>query len=115
MANSRTRAGSRAPISRPGTRHCRHPAPFQRVSSTAGSTGPTCRCGAGNETGSAVCLLVLAWRSHPRYRLVVAANRDEFHARPAAALAPWDDLTGVVAGRDLSAGGTWFAIDDQRR
>lgn len=62
-----------------------------------------------------MCLLVLAWCSHPRYRLVVAANRDEFHARPAAALGPWDDLPGVVGGRDLSAGGAWFAIDGARR
>ena len=58
-----------------------------------------------------MCLLVLAWRCHPRYRLVVAANRDEFHARPAAALAPWDDMPGIVGGRDLQAGGAWFAID----
>jgi uncharacterized protein with NRDE domain len=62
-----------------------------------------------------MCLLVLAWRCHPRYRLVVAANRDEYHARPAAALAPWEDLPGIVGGRDLSAGGTWFAIDGARR
>ena len=34
-----------------------------------------------------MCLLVLAWRVHPRYPLVLAANRDEFHERPAAALA----------------------------
>ena len=57
-----------------------------------------------------MCLLVLAWRAHPRYRLVVAANRDEFHARPAAALAPWPDIAGVVGGRDLQAGGAWFAV-----
>ena len=62
-----------------------------------------------------MCLLVLAWRCHPRYRLVVAANRDEFHARPAAALAPWDDAAGIVGGRDLTAGGAWFAIDGERR
>ena len=62
-----------------------------------------------------MCLLVLAWRSHPRYRLVVAANRDEFHARPAAGLAPWDDPPGMVGGRDLLAGGAWFAIDGARR
>jgi uncharacterized protein with NRDE domain len=62
-----------------------------------------------------MCLLVLAWRSHPRYRLVVAANRDEFHARPAAALGSWGDLPGVVGGRDLTAGGAWFAIDGARR
>jgi uncharacterized protein with NRDE domain len=58
-----------------------------------------------------MCLLVLAWRCHPRYRLVVAANRDEFHARPAAGLAPWEDLPGIVGGRDLQAGGAWLAVD----
>jgi len=62
-----------------------------------------------------MCLLVLAWRAHPRYRLVVAANRDEFHARPAAALAPWTDLAGVIGGRDLQANGAWLAVDALRR
>ncbi|HYJ42775.1 MAG TPA: NRDE family protein [Steroidobacteraceae bacterium] len=62
-----------------------------------------------------MCLLVLAWRSHPQHRLVVAANRDEFHARPAAPLAPWPDIAGVVGGRDLQAGGAWFAIGDAQR
>src|SRR5690349_4693790 len=62
-----------------------------------------------------MCLLVLAWRAHPRYRLVVAANRDEFHARPAAALAPWPDIAGVVGGRDLQAGGAWFAVGSADR
>jgi uncharacterized protein with NRDE domain len=57
-----------------------------------------------------MCLLVLAWRSHPQHRLVVAANRDEFHARPAAPLAAWPDIAGVFGGRDLQAGGAWFAI-----
>jgi len=54
---------------------------------------------------------VLAWRRHPRYRLVLAANRDEFHARPAAALAPWDDAPRIIGGRDLQAGGAWLAVD----
>jgi uncharacterized protein with NRDE domain len=62
-----------------------------------------------------VCLLVLAWRTHPRYRLVVAANRDEFHARAASPLAPWPDTAGVVGGRDLQAGGAWFAIGSAQR
>jgi uncharacterized protein with NRDE domain len=62
-----------------------------------------------------MCLLVLAWRAHPRYRLVVAANRDEFHARPAAALAPWPDIAGVIGGRDLQAGGAWFAVGSAQR
>ena len=62
-----------------------------------------------------MCLLVLAWRCHPRYRLVVAANRDEFHARPAAGLAPWEDLPGILGGRDLQANGAWLAVDPNGR
>ena len=55
-----------------------------------------------------MCLLVLAWRCHPHFRAVVAANRDEFHERPASPLAAWPD-SGVVGGRDLQANGAWFA------
>jgi len=57
-----------------------------------------------------MCLLVLAWRCHPRHRLVVAANRDEFHARPAAPAAFWEDQPSILAGRDLEARGTWMGI-----
>ena len=53
-----------------------------------------------------MCLVVLAHRMHPRYRLVVAANRDEFHAREAAPLSWWSDRPGLLAGRDLVSGGT---------
>lgn len=62
-----------------------------------------------------MCLLVLAWRCHPRHRLVLAANRDEFHARPSAPLAPWGDLPGIVGGRDLQAAGAWLAADQRNR
>jgi uncharacterized protein with NRDE domain len=62
-----------------------------------------------------MCLLVLAWNAHPRYRLVVAANRDEYHDRPAAPLAPWHAPADILAGRDLRAGGTWLAVDRRRR
>jgi uncharacterized protein with NRDE domain len=55
----------------------------------------------------------LAWAAHPRWRLVVAANRDEFHARPTAPLARWDN--GIIAGRDLEAGGTWLGVNDAGR
>ncbi|MCJ7451811.1 MAG: NRDE family protein [Steroidobacteraceae bacterium] len=58
-----------------------------------------------------MCLLVLAWMKHPRYRLVVAANRDEFHERPAAPLAWWGDGVAMLSGRDLAAGGTWTGVD----
>jgi uncharacterized protein with NRDE domain len=57
-----------------------------------------------------MCLLVVAWRSHPRYRLVVAGNRDEFHERPAAPLGWWNDAPDILGGRDLRAGGTWLAF-----
>lgn len=62
-----------------------------------------------------MCLLVLAWQVHPRYRLVVAANRDEFHERPTAAMAKWPPPDDIIAGRDLRAGGTWLAMDRARR
>jgi uncharacterized protein with NRDE domain len=62
-----------------------------------------------------MCLLVLAWQAHPRYRLVVAANRDEFHARPTAPLSRWPDPLGILAGRDLRAGGTWLGVSRDRR
>jgi uncharacterized protein with NRDE domain len=57
-----------------------------------------------------MCLLVAAWRSHPRYRLIVAANRDEFHERPSAALGWWPDEPRLLAGRDLQATGTWMGV-----
>jgi uncharacterized protein with NRDE domain len=57
-----------------------------------------------------MCLIVLAWRTQARYRLIVAANRDEYFLRPAAPAGFWDDHPGVLAGRDLEAGGTWLGI-----
>jgi uncharacterized protein with NRDE domain len=57
-----------------------------------------------------MCLIVFAWRPGNALPLVVAANRDEFHARPAQALAAWEDAPGVYAGRDLEAGGTWLGV-----
>lgn len=62
-----------------------------------------------------MCLLVLAWAAHPRYRLIVAANRDEFHDRPAAALTKWPEPPHILAGRDLRASGTWLGLDPARR
>jgi len=62
-----------------------------------------------------MCLLVLAWQAHARYRLVVAANRDEYHERPAAPLAKWPPPADLVAGRDLGAQGTWLGVDRRRR
>lgn len=62
-----------------------------------------------------MCLMILAWRTHPRHSLVVAANRDEFHRRPSAPLHVWPEAAGITAGRDLEAGGTWLGVDGQQR
>lgn len=56
-----------------------------------------------------MCVLAFAW-DHPRWRLVAAGNRDEFHARPSAPLADWTDAPGLLAGRDLVSGGTWLGV-----
>lgn len=57
-----------------------------------------------------MCLIVLAWRVHPSLPLVVAANRDEFHARPATPAGFWPDHPEILAGRDLQARGTWLGV-----
>ncbi|MBN8476148.1 NRDE family protein [Sulfuritalea sp.] len=57
-----------------------------------------------------MCLILVAWRVHPDYPLVVAANRDEFFARPTAPAAFWQEAPQVLAGRDLDAGGTWMGV-----
>ncbi|MDI9779227.1 NRDE family protein [Pseudomonas putida] len=62
-----------------------------------------------------MCLIVFAWRPGHTLPLIVAANRDEFYARPTQALAAWDDAPGVYAGRDLEAGGTWLGVGPQGR
>lgn len=58
-----------------------------------------------------MCLILLAWQQHPRWRLIAAANRDEFFSRPAQAAQWWPDAPEVLAGRDLSAGGSWLGIN----
>ena len=62
-----------------------------------------------------MCLIFVAWRKHPSYRLVVAANRDEFYARATAPAGFWDEAPEVLAGRDLEAGGTWLAVNRRGR
>ena len=52
----------------------------------------------------------MAYKTHPRYPLIVAANRDEFFARATSAVGFWNDHPAVLAGRDLKAGGTWMGI-----
>ncbi|OAH63863.1 hypothetical protein AYJ66_10215 [Dietzia cinnamea] len=61
-----------------------------------------------------MCMLVVARRVHPRYPLIVVANRDEVLARPTEPLHEWtlehDGVADIVAGRDVTAGGTWMAL-----
>ncbi|HRQ64007.1 MAG TPA: NRDE family protein [Xanthomonadaceae bacterium] len=57
-----------------------------------------------------MCIVALALGRHPDWPLVIAANRDEFHQRPALPAAPWTDAASIVGGRDLEAGGSWLAM-----
>jgi uncharacterized protein with NRDE domain len=62
-----------------------------------------------------MCLIVFAWQKQPGLPLVVAANRDEFHARPASSAAFWADKPSILAGRDLEAKGTWMGVSRSGR
>lgn len=62
-----------------------------------------------------MCLIVFAWRPGHAQPLIVAANRDEFYARPSRVLGAWEDAPGVSAGRDLEAGGTWLGVGPNGR
>ena len=62
-----------------------------------------------------MCLIVIALGATPRYPLIVAANRDERHARPTAGAAWWPDRPRVLGGRDLEAGGSWLALERSGR
>ena len=62
-----------------------------------------------------MCLIGLAYEVHPRYRLMVVANRDEFRERPTAPLHRWEEHPTILAGRDLRAGGTWLGVSETGR
>jgi len=57
-----------------------------------------------------MCLITFAYNVHPSYRLILAANRDEFYERPSSSADFWKDHPDVLAGRDLKNGGTWLGI-----
>jgi uncharacterized protein with NRDE domain len=57
-----------------------------------------------------MCLIFLACRTHPRYPLILAANRDEFYQRPTAPASFWETEPKILAGKDLQSGGTWLGI-----
>ncbi|WP_406267678.1 NRDE family protein [Nocardia sp. NBC_00881] len=65
-----------------------------------------------------MCLVLIGWRAHPDYRLIVAANRDEYYTRPAESMRWWPEVPGLLAGRDTGAEsgvegdppGTWLGL-----
>lgn len=57
-----------------------------------------------------MCLILFAYKKHPKYKLILAANRDEFKARPTAKAGFWEDKPQLLAGRDLEQLGTWLGI-----
>ena len=60
-----------------------------------------------------MCLIFVALKQHPDYPFIIAANRDEFFERPSEALHHWD--SGILAGKDLTAGGTWMGFSMTER
>ncbi|WP_290788943.1 NRDE family protein [Halomonas sp.] len=62
-----------------------------------------------------MCLIAFDHRPGEAWPLRLVANRDEFHARPAAPLACWADDPAIVGGRDLEAGGSWLAVHRRGR
>ena len=62
-----------------------------------------------------MCVVSIAWHAHPRWQLIVAGNRDEFHARPAAPLGLWPDDPSIMAGRDILSQGTWMGVSNTGR
>ena len=62
-----------------------------------------------------MCVVALALAASPEWRLIVAGNRDEFHARASAPLDCWGDAPHVVAGRDLVSGGGWIGVSEEGR
>lgn len=57
-----------------------------------------------------MCTILFAFRQHPDFPLLLAANRDEFYRRPTHPMGYWRDAPGVLAGRDLREGGTWLGL-----
>lgn len=57
-----------------------------------------------------MCLILFAYKVHPKYKLIVAANRDEFYERPTAPAHFWEDHPHILAGRDLRKLGTWMGV-----
>ena len=57
-----------------------------------------------------MCLILFSHNDHPDYRLILAANRDEYYNRPTQPLSFWQDAPSILAGRDLKSKGTWLGV-----
>ena len=62
-----------------------------------------------------MCLLLISYKMHLTYKIILAANRDEFYDRPVEAANYWKENPSILAGRDLKAGGTWIGITKEGR
>ncbi|WP_371192928.1 NRDE family protein [Glaciecola sp. SC05] len=60
-----------------------------------------------------MCILFIGVEQHPDFPLIVAANRDEFHARPTQPSGFWQQHPKVLAGKDMQAGGSWMGVSKQ--
>jgi uncharacterized protein with NRDE domain len=62
-----------------------------------------------------MCLVLFAWKTHPKYSLIVASNRDEYHNRPSALAHRWTTDPNITAGQDLEQLGTWMGVTGSGR
>ncbi|NOQ95908.1 MAG: hypothetical protein GQ555_04745, partial [Desulfobacterales bacterium] len=62
-----------------------------------------------------MCLLLMALNTHPAYKLIILANRDEYYDRPTCPAAFWDEAPFLLAGKDLQGGGTWLGVTRKGR
>lgn len=62
-----------------------------------------------------MCIINFSFLKHPNYKLIIAANRDEFFERPTKNAHFWEDEPSILAGRDLSQMGTWLGVSKNGR
>lgn len=68
-----------------------------------------------DQLGGKMCLILMAYDCHPRYKLIVAGNRDEYYSRPTLPPAFWPENPAILAGKDLVKGGTWTGMTTRGR
>ena len=62
-----------------------------------------------------MCLILFALNNHPKYKMILAANRDEFFERPTLAADFWNENKNVLSGKDIISGGTWLGTNRNGR